>query len=69
MSHRTTRAPLSEARLALLRSNPVFAPLPLTALDRLAESLVPVSFATGEALMREHEPGEEYLLIEAARWT
>ena len=58
------RAPLSEARLALLRSNPLFAPLPLTALDRLAESLVPVSFAAGDALMREGEPGEEYLLIE-----
>ena len=64
MSHRTSRAPLSEARLALLRGNPLFAPLPLTALDRLAESLVPVSFATGDALMREHELGEEYLLIE-----
>ena len=58
------RAPLSEARLALLRSNPLFAPLPLTALDRLAESLVPVSFAAGDALMREGETGEEYLLIE-----
>jgi MFS family permease len=58
------RAPLSEARLDLLRSNPLFAPLPLTALDRLAESLVPVSFAAGDALMREGETGEEYLLIE-----
>jgi MFS family permease len=58
------RAPLSEARLALLRSNPLFAPLPLTALDRLAESLVPASFAPGDALMREGETGEEYLLIE-----
>ncbi len=64
ISHRMRRAPLSEERLALLRSNPLFAPLPLTALDRLAESLVPVSFAPGDALMREREHGERYLLIE-----
>jgi MFS family permease len=64
IARRMHRAPLSDARLALLRSNPLFAPLPLTALDRLAESLVPVSFAPGDALMREGEPGEEYLLIE-----
>jgi MFS family permease len=61
---RMRRAPFTEARLALLRSNPLFAPLPLTALDRLAEGLLPVSFAPGDALMREHELGEEYLLIE-----
>ncbi len=64
IARRMHRAPLSDARLALLRSNPLFAPLPLTALDRLADSLVPVSFAPGDALMREGEPGEEYLLIE-----
>jgi MFS family permease len=64
IAQRMRRAPLSEARLALLRSNSLFAPLPLTALDLLAESLVPVSFAPGDALMREGEPGEEYLLIE-----
>ena len=29
--------------IELLRRNPLFAPLPLTALDRLAESLVPTS--------------------------
>lgn len=65
IAQRMRRAPLSEARLALLRSNPLFAALPLTALDRLAESLVPVSFAAGDALMREGEIGEEYLLIAA----
>jgi Cyclic nucleotide-binding domain/Major Facilitator Superfamily len=50
-------------RLALLRQNPLFAPLPLTALDRLAESMTPRSFARGEVLMRKGEPGEHYLLI------
>jgi CRP-like cAMP-binding protein len=36
----------------------------LTALDRLAESAVPVSFAPGEALMREGERGDAYLVLE-----
>ena len=53
----------AERHLALLRSNPLFAPLPLTALDRLAESLSPVAFAQGDVVMRKGEPGDAYLLI------
>ena len=49
---------------ALLRRNPLFAPLPLTALDRLAESLVPVSYGESEVVMREGDPGDVYVLIE-----
>jgi len=64
IASRTHRSPLLERRLALLRSNPLFAPLPLTALDRLAETVVPVAFEPGEALMREGEVGEEYVVIE-----
>ena len=52
-----------EERLALLRRDPIFAPLPLTALDLLAERMAPVSFAAGEALMREGERGDSYALI------
>jgi hypothetical protein len=47
----------------LLRSNPLFAPLPLTALDRVAESLVPRSFEPGDVVMRKGDPGDHYLLI------
>ena len=47
----------------LLRSNPLFAPLPLTALDRLAEDVVPRSFAPGDVLMSKGELGDEYLVI------
>ena len=54
---------LAEEHLALLRRNTLFVPLPLTALDRLAESLVPVSFDPGEVLMRKGEPGDHYFLI------
>jgi MFS family permease len=64
IASRMQRSPLLDRRLAVLRSNPLFAPLPLTAVDRLAETVVPVSFGPGEALMREGEPGEEYLVIE-----
>ena len=64
IARRMRRSPLLEGRLALLRRNPLFAPLPLTALDSLAENLVAVSFAPDEALMREGELGEEYVLIE-----
>jgi MFS family permease len=53
----------AEMHLALLRRNPLFAPLPLTALDRLAESLSPVAFAQGDVVMRKGEPGDAYLLI------
>lgn len=53
----------AEAHLALLRSNPLFAPLPLTALDRLAENLAPVAFAQGDVIMRKGDPGDHYLLI------
>jgi MFS family permease len=64
IASRVRPSPLVEERLALLRRNPLFAPLPLTALDRLAESAVPVSFAPGDAVMHEGERGDAYLLIE-----
>ena len=53
----------AEEHLELLRGNPLFAPLPLTALDRLAEGMTPCSFAPGEIVMRKGEPGEHYVLI------
>lgn len=57
------RGALTEELLDLLRRNALFAPLPLTALDRLAESVVPVSYKAGETVMRQGEPGDHYLLI------
>lgn len=53
----------ADERLRLLRRNPLFAPLPLTALDRLTESLVPVSFSAGDVVMAKGEPGDHYLVI------
>ncbi len=53
----------AEAQLAVLRRNPLFAPLPLTALDRLAAVMQPVGFARGDVVMRKGDPGDHYLLI------
>jgi hypothetical protein len=64
ITRRTRRAPLVEKQMTLLRSNPLFAPLPLTALDRLTESLVAVSYDPGDVLMREGDQGDEYVLID-----
>jgi MFS family permease len=64
IARRASRLPQVEEQMRLLRRNPLFAPLPLTALDRLTESLVAVSYAKGEIVMREGEPGDEYVLIE-----
>ncbi len=63
ISRGTKQRASQEEHIALLRRNTLFAPLPLTALDRLAESLRPVSFEPGETLMRKGEPGERYVLI------
>jgi Cyclic nucleotide-binding domain/Major Facilitator Superfamily len=63
IASRAGHGPLTEELLFLLRSNPLFAPLPLTALERLAESLAPCSFEHGDVLMRKGEPGDHYLLI------
>jgi hypothetical protein len=54
---------LTSEMAQLFRSSPLFAPLPLTALDRLAENVTPRSFEAGEVIMRKGEPGEYYLLI------
>jgi MFS family permease len=57
------RSALAETNIALLRRNPLFAPLPLTALDRIAERLVAVTFESGQVVMRKGDAGDHYLLI------
>ncbi|MEP6638351.1 MAG: MFS transporter [Chloroflexota bacterium] len=54
-----------EGRLATLRRVPLFAPLNLSILERLASCMVPLEVATGEVLMREGEVGDRYLVIES----
>ena len=54
-----------EDRLRLVRSIPLFAPLNLSALERLASAMTPVAFEPGDVLMREGETGDRYLIIES----
>ena len=52
-----------EEELRLLRGIPLFEPLPMTALERIAAALEPATYAPGEALMTEGEEGDRYFII------
>jgi Cyclic nucleotide-binding domain/Major Facilitator Superfamily len=56
---------LPERELAAMRPIPMFAPLPLTALEQLARSLEPVSFASGERVITQGDPGDSFYVIES----
>lgn len=57
-------AVMDERTLHLLRDVPVFGELPLTAFERLAPSMEPLSFEAGATLMREGEPGDRFIVID-----
>ncbi|CAN5555452.1 hypothetical protein BH20CHL7_BH20CHL7_13150 [soil metagenome] len=50
-------------RVELVRADPLFAPLSLSTVEYIASSLRPVEFADGAWLMREGEPGDDYVLV------
>jgi MFS family permease len=54
-------APIRE--LELLRSIPLFKPLPATAIDRLASSLVPVTATPGAEIIREGAAGDRFYVV------
>jgi Na+/melibiose symporter-like transporter len=62
-------APIDELHLvgdelvSLLRSVPIFAPLELPAIERLARAAVPVAVAGGEKIVVEAERGDRYYVI------
>lgn len=56
--------PAGARRVELLRADPLFAPLSLATVEYLASCLEPVAFDDGAWLMREGEPGRDYILIE-----
>jgi MFS family permease len=58
---------LPERELEAMRALPMFAPLPLTTLEQLARSLEPITFAAGEQVITQGEPGDCFYLIEAGR--
>ena len=58
---RESRAPALETDV--LHAIPLFSPLPLTAIDRLAALVRPVAYPPGETIMRQGAPGDTYLAI------
>ncbi|HSD78490.1 MAG TPA: cyclic nucleotide-binding domain-containing protein, partial [Solirubrobacteraceae bacterium] len=48
---------------ALLRGLPLFAPLPIAAVENLARRVTPRCVAAGEAVVHRGEPGEEFFVI------
>lgn len=53
-----------EARLALLRSLPIFAPLSAPALERVVSRLIPTDAAAGTEIVRQGDPGDRFYVIE-----
>ena len=60
---RRRRGPHPDHEVRLLRGIPLFAPLPMTALERIAGSRTPMSHAAGQTIFREGDPGDSYLII------
>jgi CRP-like cAMP-binding protein len=56
-----------ERQARLLRGIPLFAPLPLAALERLAGGMHEVRFEPGERLMTQGEEGDTYVVLEHGR--
>lgn len=57
------RSVAPEREAAVLRAIPLFSPLPITAIERLASAVRPVAFERGEVIMRQGEPGDTYLAL------
>jgi MFS family permease len=59
---RAARVPVE--RLKLLRSNPIFAPLPESTLEQVATSLDEVRVPAGHEVVRQGEAGDRFYLVE-----
>jgi len=59
------KAAVSGERAAVLRTVPLFRPLPLAALERLAEGMHQVHYAAGDRVMTQGEWGDEYVIVGA----
>ena len=56
-------APVHPRELELLRTIPIFAPLPAPTLERLASRLLPVRAAAGERIISEGEHGDRFYVV------
>ena len=58
-----------EARLALLRSLPIFAPLSAPVVERVASRLISTKAASGTEIIRQGDPGDRFYIIESGEVT
>jgi MFS family permease len=56
-----TEVPVEE--LELLRANPIFAPLPASTLEQLADALEEVLASAADEIVRQGEPGDRFYLV------
>jgi predicted MFS family arabinose efflux permease len=62
------RAVVPSERIELLRSNPIFAPLPPAAVEHLAAKLFPRRVAAGDVVFRQGDAGDLFYLVENGRF-
>ena len=63
LSRADVEAVLPERELALLRGIAMFARLPMSALERIADALEPAAWEAGSVIMAEGDPGDAYVII------
>jgi MFS family permease len=63
LTHIDARARFPERELGLLRTIPLFAPLPAAALEHLAASLVRVTAPEGEEVVRQGASGDRFFVV------
>jgi MFS family permease len=56
-------APADPADVALLRRTPIFGPLGVANLERVARNLIPLQAAPGDVIIREGDPGDRFYVI------
>jgi hypothetical protein len=57
-------APVAERPYALLRADPIFAPLPVAAVERLSQDAVSIEIETGDEVICEGDAGDRFSLID-----
>lgn len=60
-------APVPERPYALLRADPIFAPLPVATIERLCRGLVEVQAASGREIITQGTVGDRFYLVESGR--
>jgi len=61
------RTHIPAERIELLSANPIFAPLPPTAVEHLAIKLAPVAVAAGDTVFRQGDHGDRFYVVEDGR--